>query len=255
MIKLKRIYILFFISIVILTLDYFHILNFIKSPLDLIIIPIKKPIFATKSFLMNIPGVISTFPQLEKNIQDNEKLEKKLTELQFAQNKLQEENAKLRKQLEAPFPPSYKFAPANVISLTRFMELEGGTDQGIKKGQIVVDGITLVGRVVETTPRRSKVMLLVDPDFRISAVTSRGTNGEITGQSGGTVMLTKILQKDLLLLEDEVVTTGEEFVPANLLIGKVSFINQEETASYKQAKITPFVNPASEKFVFVITSL
>lgn len=204
---------------------------------------------------MNIPGIITTFPQLEKNKQDNEKLEKKLTELQFAQNKLQEENAKLRKQLEAPFPPSYKFVPANVISLSRFMELEGGTDQGIKKGQIVADGITLVGRVVETTPRRSKVMLPVDPDFRINAVTSRGTNGEIAGRSGGTVLLTKILQKDLVLLEDEVVTAGEEFVPANLLIGKVSYINQEETASYKQAKITPLVNSANERLVFVITSL
>lgn len=255
MLKLKRIYILFFISIVLLALDYFHLLNFLKSPLDQIIIPLKKPIFAAKTFLMNFPGIITTFPLQEKNIQENAKLEKKLAELQFAQNKLLEENAKLRKQLEAPFPPSYKFVPANVISLTRFMELEGGSDQGIKKDQIVVDGTTLVGRVVETTPRRSKVMLLFDPDFRINAVTSRGTNGEIAGQSGGIILLTKILQKDLLLLDDEVVTTGDEFVPANLLIGKVSFINQEETASYKQAKITPLVNSAGEKFVFVITSL
>jgi len=254
-VKLKRIYILIIVSIVILILDNFHILNFIKSPIDNLIISIKKPIFASKTFLMDSPKIISSYSQIEKLIQENENLVKNLTELQFMKNKLQEENAKLRIQLEAPFPSSFKFVPAQVISLARFLEIEGGINQGIKKGQIVVDGITLIGRVIETTPKRSKVMLLEDPDFRIFAVTNRGTRGEIAGQSGGIVLLTKVLQKDPLFLNDEVITTGEEFVPSNLIIGKISFINQEETASYKQAKIAPLVNSANAKIVFVITSL
>lgn len=255
MVKLKRIYILIIISIVTLVFDYLQLLNFIKSPIDQIIIPIKKPIFASKTYLLNFPKIIASYSQIEKLNQENEQLVKKLVELQFMENKLQEENAKLRIQLEAPFPSSFKFVPAQVLSLTRFLEIEGGTEQGIKKGQIVVDGTTLVGKVVETTPKRSKVMLLVDPDFHIQAVTSRGTRGEIAGQSQETVLLTRILQKDPLFLNDEVITTGEEFVPGNLLIGKISFITQEETASYKQAKIAPLINSANEKIVFVITSL
>ena len=253
--KLKRIYILIFISIVFFLLDYFQILNFLKSPIDQIIIPVKKPIFASKTYLTNFPKIFTSFSQLEKLNQENERLVKELAELQFIKNKLQEENAKLRIQLEAPFPSSFKFVPAPVLSLTRYMEIEGGTDEGIKKDQIVVDGTTLVGRVVDTTPKRSKVMLLTDPDFRLQVVTNRGTRGEIAGQSGGIVLLTKVLQKDLLFLDDEVITMGEEFVPANLLVGKISFITLEETSSYKQAKITPLVNSANEKIVFVITSL
>lgn len=255
MFKSNRIFIFITISVVIIVLDFFHLLNFIKNPIDRFIIPVKKEIFQSTSGFKSIYSVVVNFKQLLKLYEGKDNLSQKNEELQLKLRLLETENAKLRIQLEAPFPSSYKFVPAQVITIARFMEIEAGSQQGIKKGQLVVDGTTLVGVVETVSANRSNVKLVTDPDFQIAAVTSRGTSGVITGQGEQNIILTKVLQKDPLFLDDQVVTMGVEFVPPNLLIGKITNITQEETATYKQAKIAPLIDQAREKIVFVINSL
>lgn len=255
MIKLSRIYILIILSSAILVLDYFQSLNFIKLSLDQVIIPIKREIFISTTRLKNIFGVAANYPSLLKFYEEKGKFVKKEEELQERVRQLQEENLKMRMQLEAPFPASYKFVPAQVLSVTRFMEIEGGTGQGIKKGQLVVDGQTLIGMIEDVSGIRSRVRLVTDQDFQIEGVTSRGTRGIVVGQGEQNILLTKVLQKDPLFLDDQVVTTGAEFAPPNLLIGKIVYITQEETATYKQAKIAPVVDFGRERTVFVISAL
>lgn len=253
--KLNKISILIVISIAIVILDYFQFLNFIKNPADQIIIPIKKEIFSTFTNIKNITNLLSSYSQVYKFYQNRDELVRKNEELQFKLNKLLSENLKLRTQLGAPFPANVQFVVGQVIALSRFMEIDIGSASGVKKGQVVVVGETLVGKVAEVAAYRSKVILTYDPDFKIAAVTNRGTRGEIAGQGSETILFTKVLKKDELFLQDLVTTAGEEFIPPNLLIGKVVHITSEEAATYKQAKVTPIINFDKEKTVFVITSL
>lgn len=255
MVKLEKIHWVFASSLAILLLDSLGILNFIKRPVDKIIIPVKKEIFIFRGVLNDFTNTLWSYKQIAQVYQDRSDLVKTAEEMKLELKQLTQENAKLRTQLEAPFPPSYKFVPAQVIGVSRYMEIDGGSDQGIKVGQIVADGKTLVGKIVQSAPRRSKIMLVADPDFRVPAVTSRDTRGEVTGQSGQVITLSKVLQKDPLFLDDQVMTAGDEITPPNLLVGKVTYITAEEAATYKQAKITPLINFDREKFVFVITSL
>ncbi|MBI3379634.1 rod shape-determining protein MreC [Candidatus Gottesmanbacteria bacterium] len=255
MVKIERIYWYIAASIIIFLLDYAGLLVVVRRPIDQVVIPFKSEIFKFTSSIKNFSSNIFLYPQLAKITQQNYDLSKNQEELQIKLRQLSVENAKLRVQLEAPFPSSYKFAPAQVISFSSVLEVDSGSDQGIKTGQIVVDGETLIGKVSWVSPRRSKIMLLTDPDFKIAAVTSRGIHGEVIGQGGRSTILSKVLQKDPLFLDDVVTTSGEEFTPANLLIGKITHITLEEAATYKQAKIEPTVNFDREKLVFIITSL
>lgn len=255
MVKFEKIHLFITASAFILVFDYFSLLNFLKRPLDLVIIPVKKEISVSANMLRNIGNTIWIYPQIAKVYQERNDFAKNKEDLEFKLRLLTAENAKLRTQLEAPFPSSFKFVPAYVISFSRFVEIDQGSDQMISAGQPVVDGGVLLGKVVDVTPKRSKVLPVSDPDFSISGITSRGTRALVTGQAGQAVILSKVLQKDPLFLDDQVTTAGDDKTPPNLLIGKIAFINTDETATYKQAKISPAVNIDSEKIVFVITSL
>ncbi len=239
----------------VLVLDYFQLFNFLKSPIDQVITPVKREIFSKISGVSAVFNVAGNFNQLVKFYNQKEKMVQQNEELKLKVKQLQEENLKLRVQLESPFPASFKFVPARVVAVSRFMEIDSGISSGIKKGQYAVDGETLVGIVESVSAARSTIKLVTDPDFVISAITNRGTKGLVAGQGEQNIALTKVLQKDPLFLDDQVVTTGEEFVPANLLIGKISYITQEETATYKQARIFPLLNYGQERVVFVITAL
>lgn len=217
--------------------------------------PLKRDIFQYTVTLKNFGSSLYLYPQVAKINQESQNYRQKQEELEMKVRQLTFENEKLRTQLGAPFPPSFKFLPAQVVGISRFMEIAAGSDQGVKKDQMVVIGEILVGRVNTVTSSRSTVLLVSDPDFKIASITSRGTRGEVIGGGGQSVILSKVLQKDSLFLDDQVVTTGAEFIPPNLLLGKITHISSDEAAPYKQAKIEPAVVWEQQKEVFVITSL
>jgi len=255
MIKIDKIYYFLFASIIIILLDYFGLLNFIKRPIDQVFSPIKRDIFRFTSTVKNFGSSLYLYPQIAKIREENQQYRQKQEELEMKVRKLTDENEKMRMQLGAPFPPSFKFLPAEVIGISRFLEIAVGSDVGVKKDQLVVIGEILIGRVNTVTPSRSNVLLVTDPDFKIPAITSRGTRGSVVGGGSKSVTFSKVLQKDPLFLGDQVVTAGDEFVPPNLLLGKVIHITTDETAAYKQAKIESPVVWEQQKEVFVITSL
>lgn len=255
MLKQNRIFFLIILSLVLITADYLGNLNFIKSPIDGILIPVKQNIFAFRQVFYNLGMAASSYSQISNITREKTDLTRKNEELQLKLGKLAEENLKLRALLDAPFPASYKFMPARVIAKSRYMEIDAGEESGIRKGQIVIYGESLVGKIVQVFPKRSNILLISDPDFKIKAVTSRNVRGEVIGQNQGVISLAKVLQKDPLFLSDLVETSGEEFVPAGLLIGKIIYINQQDTASYKNAAIQSPIDFDNIKMVFVVTSL
>lgn len=255
MTKIDRIYYFLLVSIITIVLDYFGLLNFIKRPVDKVISPLKRNIFEYSAAVKNFGESLYLYPQIAKINQENQKYRQKQEEMEMKVRELTQENEKLRTQLGAPFPPSFKFLPAQVLGISRMLEIAVGSDQGVRKDQMVVIGEVLVGRVNTVTPSRSAVLLVSDPDFKIGASTSRGTRGEVKGGGGQSVIFSKVLQKDPLFLSDQVVTAGAEFIPPNLLLGKIIHISSDEAAAYKQAKIESPLEWAQQKEVFIITSL
>lgn len=252
--SINRLYFFLTISILLIILDYFGQINFIKAPADNIIKPIKKTIYSTNLALINFRSIILQYPHMGNMQKQLDEMKKNNDELSLKAGLLQEENNKLRKQLEAPLPSSYGFIPAQVVGVSRYMELASGAKENIAVGMSVIDGSVLIGKVISVTSDRSLVRLVSDPETVVPVRTSRGGAGVITGQAGGGISLTKILQKVPLFLDDLVVTSGEENFPPNLLIGKVGYIVADDTSPYKQAKVNAEVNYNTLTTVFVIIS-
>lgn len=241
-------------SFILILMDYFGKLALIKTPSDQIIIPIKKSIFSTGVFARSFFSSISSFPKLDQMTKDLLELQQDKEELNLQVALLTEENEKLRVQLEAPLSPSFKYIPARVMSLSRFLEIDAGENEGVTVDMLVVDGTTFVGKIKTVNPSRSLVILPWDLESAVPVKTLRETRGVAVGQSQGTIVFDKILQKDPLFLNDKVVTSGEAGIPPNLLFGKVAHIISDETSAYKQAKIEPAVNYQDERYVFIISS-
>ena len=242
-------------SILLLFLDFFHLLNIVKNPLESVIIPAKQEVYNAKMALSNFTAILWQYSKFNSLAQNEQRLIKENNDLSLQIQLLQEENNSVRKQLDAPLPADFHYIPALVVGISRYMEISVGENAGVKPGMTVVDGANLIGKVVSVTLLRSRVMLLNDPDMNLPAKTSRGVVGRVTGQSSQTIIFERVLQKDSLFLNDQVVTTGEENLPPNLILGKIVHITVNDTDPYKRAKIEPVINLQNLKTVFVISTL
>ncbi|MBI5451928.1 rod shape-determining protein MreC [Candidatus Gottesmanbacteria bacterium] len=254
MIKIEQIHLFIIISVFLLIFDFFGLLKDFTAFADRIILPVKKEVYVSHLTVLNFGQILGNYSQIQKKFEDNQKLGRSNEELSLKVKLLTEENTKLRSQLEAPLPSSFQFLPAQVISVSRYMEVAAGTKDNVKPEMVVIDGVSLVGKIISVAEGRSTVMLPSDPESAVPAKTTRGTKGLVVGRGGGLVILDKILQKDPLFLEDLAVTSGENGFPPNLLIGKIINITSDDVSPYKQAKLAPILDYIGEKTVFILTS-
>ena len=240
------------ISILLFLADYYGVLDSLKSPFEPGISKFKKILYQGLVDLKYFPAVLFSYRGIIKNIDnsritavDNDKMKLKIIQ----QN---EEIESLRRQLNAPLPASIRLIPANVIAVSRYMEIDAGFNNGVKGGMGIVEGSVLIGKISKSTEFRSQIWLLTDNDLTIPAITSRGTRGRITGQMGKYILFSQVLQKDPLFLDDILLTSGEEGFPANLMIGKIIQIEGDDAVVYKSAQVSPYAEFNKIKKVYVV---
>ncbi|MFP5255722.1 MAG: rod shape-determining protein MreC [Acidimicrobiia bacterium] len=94
----------------------------------------------------------------------------------------------LLEQFEIEWVGDIPTATARVIAgpgsnFSRAVEIDKGSDHGLKEGMPVVTGAGLLGKLVQVTGQRSHVMLITDPEF---AVGVRLVESGVTGTAEGT---------------------------------------------------------------------
>lgn len=243
------------ISALLIVLDTLNLLAPFKNPVEVLAVNIKDHIYSAYIGVGNIKDLFYQYSNLKRIVEERDKLKQLNGELTLDMDILRNENSKLRDQLQAPLPASYQFIPANVIGLSRTMDLAIGANSGVKNGMTVVDGTILIGRIINAANIRSSIVLPTDSEIEIPVKTLRGAKGIVTGEQGNKIVLTQVLQKDPLFLEDQVVTTGDGGYPPNLLIGKITHITSDDVSVYKSAQIDPAVSYKTEKIVFIISNL
>lgn len=248
-------YILLGLSLLLFFLDTLGMLNFVKEPVDSVVIPVKSAVYDTWALVKGAGNVVWEYKDIKNIADQRSKLAKENEELKRKVFDLTGENAAMRHQLGAPLPPTLGFIPGNVIGKSRYLEVSVGEKDGVKKDMTVVDGTIFIGKTVNVSPLRSSIILPTDSDLKIPAKTSRGTEGTVIGEFGSSVLLDKVLQKDQLFLNDQVVTTGAGGYPPNLLIGKITHISADDVSPYKQAAIEPPLDYGREQTVFIVSSL
>ena len=178
-------------------------------------------------------------------------------------------NVEMRRLLdyvESPrFPNDFGFVATSVTAqpssaFEQAIVLPVGSNHGVEQRAPVVTGEGLVGLVTYVTPNASRVTLLTDSASAVSAVDLQTRAAGIVehGQTGDSLVLTRVRKADNVRVGDEIVTSGwrqgelASLYPPGIPIGRVTFVGSLSTDLYQQVQIESDVDFSSLDSVLVL---
>ncbi len=133
--------------------------------------------------------------------------------------------------------------------------VDKGTDDGVKKGQPVINPEGIVGLVIDATTHFAKVMLITDPNSAVDAIIQENrARGIVKGGTSGYCVLNFVLRKHEVVKDQVVVSSGMDGVfPKGLPIGAVASIVKEEAGIFQDVTIEPYVDFERLEEVLVVS--
>ncbi|MBP02589.1 MAG: rod shape-determining protein MreC [Rhodospirillaceae bacterium] len=166
----------------------------------------------------------------------------RLLKWQAVANKLEDENRQLRRLLATVEETGVREISARVVTdpggvFAKSVLVTAGSLSGVAKGQAVVTGEGLVGRVTRSGYRSSRILLLTDINSRIPVrVGDSGEKAVLSGDNSLRPKLTYLRVDSMVKPGDRVVTSGDAAsFPPGLPVGRV--IMSDNTA----LAVQPFV--------------
>jgi rod shape-determining protein MreC len=158
------------------------------------------------------------------------------------------ENERLRLLLEFKETQEIATLPALVIaedasSWFRTVTIDKGSDHGVLEGLPVVVAEGVVGRVVRSSPRYSRVLLITDASSAVASLLQKNrTRGVCRGQGEQLVFDFVLRQKDVKI-DDRVVTSGMGGIfPKGLVVGHIKSVDRQEFGLFQEIKVAPAVD-------------
>lgn len=213
---------------------------------------------ATAASLFNISGQMhewGTYITKWKRLAAENEALKSLVEKQLSTDalvrSLQAENDSLRKANGLSDRLRRDLIPAGIfdVSLTpggHHALINKGKDDGLREGQVVIsmEGI-LIGRISALFSSSSKVMLVTHPDFSVTVKVLDGlSSGIARGALSEGIDLDLITQSDEITEGNILVTTGNDLLPAGLIVGTVRNVQNNDTQLFKKVKVNPAMDPS-----------
>jgi rod shape-determining protein MreC len=197
--------------------------------------------------------------------QSNSELENKVSSLETQLIQLQEqlrEAQVLYALLDfARARPENQYVAASVIGrdpvpFLRFIQIDKGTDDGIRHGMPVVTQQGLVGRVDAVTAGAARVELITGANVNVNVrLQSSGIDAMLAGSVTGEITLNMVPQ-DVVLKPGELILTsglGGNY-PAGIVVGQVVTVRKRENDLFQTASIQPSVDLTNMPAVLVITN-
>lgn len=228
----------------------------LRSPL---LATLKYPLYLFNAVRREISGIIF----YHRNFIQNERLRNEINFLKNRINELNEiklENKRLSELLSLKQKSIYKVIASRVIgrsadSWSSVVIIDKGTYRGLRRGMVAVNHLGLVGRVIDVGISTSKIMLINDSNFAVSAVVQRSRQEGLVSGALGSNLVMRYLPKDADIKPgDSVVTSGlTEVYPKGILIGTVVDVDREFSGLSLYAVIKPAVDLAGIEEVLIIT--
>jgi rod shape-determining protein MreC len=116
-----------------------------------------------------------------------------------------------------------------------------GSVHGIRKHLPVLSSSGLVGHVIEYTDFSSKVLLLTDPNSKVSAIVQEGrAQGVVQGDGESGCVLKYIEPTAHIKTGDLIITSGySQIYPKGLLIGHIAEIKSAPSNLFQWARVIP----------------
>ncbi len=253
---IKTYSLLLLIAVIIFVVDTIGILNFPKSIVQTVTIPIQYGLYRSYQTVGNqFQFMFRARRAAQEQKALNEQMAIILSENTQLKKKLAEVEGQLQQQ-NSLNPQEFNLTAARPIGISRFLVIDKGTDDGLAVNQAVIYKDNYLGKIKEVSSKKAKVLLSSDPDSKISAYGSNETGkakGLLVGQFGSETLLDKILHQEPVNVGDLVYTEGtEEEIPRGLVLGKVDEIIVKDNEVFKQAKVKPVFEANALDVVFVV---
>lgn len=196
---------------------------------------------------------------------ENEELRARVAELEGQQVTDADAAAQFPELLDLvdiPWVGSINTATARVVSrpasnFSFVIDLDKGSEAGIREGMPVVTGAGLVGRITLVTPGRSQVQLVTDPDFRVGVrVVETQELGTARGRGAGRSLLVDTnINPDLGVEEGALLTTSgadRSAFPPSIPVGEVVGTRDASGGLVLDLFVAPFADLEKLNFVDVL---
>ncbi|MFA5933540.1 MAG: rod shape-determining protein MreC [Microgenomates group bacterium] len=256
LLDLKLFIILIIFSVLLFVFDNLGFLNFPKSLLQTLTIPVQFGLYKNST---NFKKQFTFIIEARKASLENNALKQQLA-LISAENATLQKKIKDTEDLVDQYnklnPQTFDLIPARVLGVERYVILDKGINDGVVESQAVVYKDNYLGQTKNVTPKTSQVILATDPESKI-AVFSQGSLGRakgiLTGEFGSEMLMDKILHEEVVNVDDLVYSEGTEGkLPKGLVMGKVTEVMERQNEIFKQAKVEPIFKLVDLDTVFLI---
>lgn len=208
-----------------------------------------RPLGAAEAAIDRVRGFMGVYHENRRLAEENQRL------LQWQQValKLTTENRQLQGLLKVVPDRAISYVTARVIAnsggaYVRTVMINAGNQAGLARGQAVITGEGLVGRLTEVGGRAARVLLITDLNSRIPVkIEGSHTGAVLAGDNSERPRLLYIGSPETLKIGDRVVTSGEGGVfPPDLPVGMVSAVGPSG------ARIEPYVELSQLGHVLVV---
>ncbi len=195
---------------------------------------------------------------------ENRELRRRLEELagrEAERRELELENRRLKELLAFKAALPGEAVAARVIARDpaawfKTVVLDKGEEDGIRKGLPAVTARGAVGQILDASPRRARLLLLIDYNSAADALVQRSrARGVLKGTSGAECLLDYLQHADDVQPGDAVITSGFDGVyPKGLLLGTVSAVDFQGSDVFKEVRVAPAVDFDKLEEVLVIVA-
>ncbi len=253
---IKTYVLLIAISVALLFIDTYGLLNPPKSIVHTVTIPIQYGLYRSSIAVGNqFRFIFFARRAVQEHRALTEQMATLLSENSQLRKKLAETEAQLQQQ-NSLNPQDFNLTSARPIGISRYLLIDKGSDEGIAVGQAVLYKDNYIGKIAEVSSKKAKVLLSSDPDSKIASFASSKegqAKGILIGQFGSELVLDKILHQEPVKKDDLVYTEGtEELIPRGLVVGKVEDVVVKDNEVFKQAKVKPVFDIRNLDVVFVV---
>ncbi len=211
---------------------------------------IVRPITSAATGISHFFTGVFSYDELQK---ENEELRDRVDELEAENLELQltqQEMEELQGLYEAfgfePYRAGADAVVGRVIELDLskpyvVFTIDVGTEAGIKKDCVVVDGNGLIGKISETGKGWSKVVSVLSDGNNISfrVLRDKTITGVVSGDGESHLDGYVIEEKMRIIKGDELVTTGVGLYPEGILIGTVDTVEYDDDRQMKVITVSP----------------
>jgi rod shape-determining protein MreC len=168
------------------------------------------------------------------------------------------ENERLRLLLDFKEDQNIATLPAQVVaedasSWFRTVIIDKGLEHGVTEGMPVVVAEGVVGRVVRSSPRFARVLLVTDASSAVASLLQHNRARGVCRGQGEQLVFDFVLRQEEVKIGDRVVTSGMGGVfPKGLVVGNVGSVESQEFGLFQAIEVVPAVDFSHLEEVLVL---